>query len=89
MSLLNNVCVIGAGAWGCALAYILAKTSQKTNLFSSRKDFIESFNKSHTSSSLSGVSLAKNIFATNDFSLLKSSEIIFIVSDVERVEEIF
>jgi glycerol-3-phosphate dehydrogenase (NAD(P)+) len=89
MSLLSNVCVIGAGSWGCALANILAKKSQKTNLFSSRDDFIESFNKSHTSPSLIGVSLAKNIFATNDFSLLKLSEIIFIVTDVKRVEKVF
>lgn len=88
MILLNKVSVIGAGAWGCALANVLSQKHQQITLFSSRSDFVESFNRSHASTSLSKVDLSKNITATTDFSFLNESEIIFIVSSATKAEEI-
>jgi glycerol-3-phosphate dehydrogenase (NAD(P)+) len=86
---LNKISVIGAGAWGCVIADVLAQKHHEITLLSSRSDFVESFNRSHISSSFSNITLAKNIIATKNFSLLRESEVIFIVSNTAKVEEIF
>jgi len=87
MTLSNNIAVIGGGAWGCALADILAQNHQEVTLLSARADFVELFNKEHITQSFPNEVLTKNIFATNDFSILAKSKIIFIVCDAAHIED--
>lgn len=47
---MNKVCVIGSGAWGTALADILANNNLKTLIYGIAKDEIDEINLKHTNS---------------------------------------
>ena len=64
---LNNVTVIGAGAWGTALANHTAVNGKDTLIWAFEKDVVESINSRHENSVyLKGVALHDSIKATGD-----------------------
>lgn len=63
---INNVSVIGAGAWGTALAKHLAEKGLAVRLWAYEHNVVESINTSHENSVfLSGITLPQNLTATS------------------------
>jgi glycerol-3-phosphate dehydrogenase (NAD(P)+) len=59
--------VIGAGAWGTALADLLASAGHETNIWAYETDVVRSINETHENVRfLAGTRLTKTLVATND-----------------------
>lgn len=64
---MTRCAVIGAGAWGTALADLLAVAGHDVRLWAYERDVVESINETHENRRfLAGVRLAPEIAATND-----------------------
>ncbi|MCQ3035181.1 MAG: NAD(P)-dependent glycerol-3-phosphate dehydrogenase [Bacilli bacterium] len=77
--MLNKVCVLGSGAWGTALADILANNGYETVIYGIIPEEIEEINKSHSNSKYypNGYFVNKSIKATLDINeALKDSFLI-------------
>ncbi|VAX18011.1 Glycerol-3-phosphate dehydrogenase [NAD(P)+] [hydrothermal vent metagenome] len=67
MGVKKSAAVIGAGAWGTAIAWSLAKNGVSTTLWAFEKEVVEAINSSRENSVyLDGVMLPKNLRATSD-----------------------
>ncbi len=59
--------VIGAGAWGTALADLIARNGERTTLWARETDVVDDVNKHHANSRfLAGAALAPSLTATSD-----------------------
>lgn len=64
-TMINNICVIGAGAWGTALAKHLAEKGLAVRLWAYEQDVVEAVNTSHENSIfLKGLPLPRSLTAT-------------------------
>ncbi|AHX11174.1 NAD-dependent glycerol-3-phosphate dehydrogenase family protein [Neorickettsia helminthoeca str. Oregon] len=71
--------VIGGGAWGTAIANLLASNSPKVHILSRNHKIIDSINNSHTNPVyFDGFQLNQGIIATNDPAILTQAESVFI-----------
>lgn len=64
---MKKACVLGAGAWGTALAIVLADTGHQVTLWNRRVEVVDHINRAHTSPRLHGVELPDSVRATTDF----------------------
>src|SRR5690349_10148424 len=63
----GHVAVIGAGAWGTALAAVAAEAGAKVSLWAREPDVVESIDRTHENKRfLPGAKLSKQITATGD-----------------------
>ncbi len=78
----SKIIVIGAGAWGTALANLLAKNSYKTCLISNDEKVSEEINHQHSNNKfLAEISLSYNLkAATNLVDEIKDADFVFIVT---------
>ena len=77
---MKQISVIGAGAWGTALANLLSYNGNKTNIWAIEEDVVESINNSNVNKIyLSDIKLNQNLIATNHLDDVTKSEIIFLV----------
>jgi glycerol-3-phosphate dehydrogenase (NAD(P)+) len=84
-----KISVIGAGAWGSAIANLLADNGNLVNIFVKEKSAAQEINQNHKSFKLPGIKLLDNIFATDDFKVsVEDSDFIFIVVPSIAVEQI-
>lgn len=74
-----KVVVLGSGSWGTALATVLAHTASKVTLIGRDPEVIENINNHGNERFLPGITLADNIFASDDFSLAKNADLILFV----------
>ena len=83
--------VIGAGAWGSAIANLLAQNSNQVFLVANRPEVIEEINQKNTNHRfLPDIKLSKNIAAISDFSEeIKSADLVFIVTPSSSATEVF
>jgi len=88
---MKKILVIGAGAWGTAIANLLAQNSNQVFLSANRKETADEINKNRTNQRfLPEVKLSKNIIAIEDFSQeIKSCELVFIVTPSSATAEVF
>ncbi len=88
---MKKIIVIGAGAWGTAIANLLAKNSHQVFLVANRKETIDEINQSKTNNRfLPEVKLHKNITAIEDFSVeIKGCDLVFIVTPSALATEVF
>ena len=64
---MNTSAIVGAGAWGTALADLVARNGHRTVLWARETDVVEEVNSHHTNSRfLKGVTLAPSVSATDD-----------------------
>lgn len=64
---MNTSAIVGAGAWGTALADLVARNGHRTVLWARETDVVEDVNSHHTNSRfLKGVTLAPSVSATDD-----------------------
>jgi len=78
----SKIIVIGAGAWGTAIANLLAKKSHKTCLIGNDAKIVEEINHQHSNSKfLAEISLSYNLkAATNLAEEIKDADFVFIVT---------
>jgi len=85
---MKKILVIGAGAWGTALAWLIAKNSHEVFLSANRSQIIDEIN--HESSNerfLPGVKLSPKIFAVSNF--VTDADFVFIVTPSAISTKIF
>ncbi len=87
----KKIIVIGAGAWGTALANLLAKNSCEVFLSANREEVAYEINGKNTNHKfLPDVKLSKKIKAIGDFSQeLEIADLVFIVAPSAAAAEIF
>jgi glycerol-3-phosphate dehydrogenase (NAD(P)+) len=85
----TSISVIGAGAWGTALAHLSANAGCEVNLWALEEDVVTSINERHENETyLPGVTLSKDISATNDLAKIASAEFIFVVTPAQFVRSL-
>ena len=84
-----KISLIGAGAWGLAIANTIAHNKNKISVYSNEAEVIKEVNKYHTTHRLPGVKLSSKISAKEDIkSTIKSAQFIFIVTPSQVVQEV-
>lgn len=82
----QTVGVIGGGAWGTALAQMMASNGRKTTIWVLEPEVAQSINASHENTLyLPGVSLSPALKATNDLSEAAASDILILVTPAQHV----
>lgn len=78
--------VIGAGAWGTALAQILSEGQERTLLLARELEVVEQINDQHENRTyLVGHPLRENIVATQDFAAIAGCDIILLVTPAQHL----
>lgn len=87
----KKIIVIGAGAWGTAIANLLAQNSNQVFLSANSSDIIAEINQKNTNHRfLPDVKLSKNITAIADFSdEITSADLVFVVTPSSNATEVF
>ena len=87
----KNILVIGAGAWGTAIANLLAKNGNQVFLSANDQKIIDEIDKKNSNERfLPKIKLSKNIIAGADFSeIAKWMDFVFIVTPSSVAAEIF
>ncbi len=81
--------VIGAGAWGTALAQALASDGSQVLLWARESDLVEEINAEHTNSLfLPSANLARNIMATNHIGDLADLPVILAVAPAQHLARV-
>ena len=74
----GRVGIVGGGAWGTALAVIMARTGARITLWAREEEVVKAINTSHENTCfLPGVKLSALIRATNDFAGMAGCPIVF------------
>ncbi len=85
-SALQQISIIGAGAWGTALATVAHRAGRDVTLWAREAEVIASIQRFHQNEMfLDGVSLSSEILATGDFSHLADAHAVLIVTPVQHV----
>ncbi|MCL2748896.1 MAG: hypothetical protein FWE50_02355 [Alphaproteobacteria bacterium] len=79
----KTVGIIGAGAWGTALAVVAARGGNPVLLWCSDEKKPKEINQRHWNPSLNGVSISREIIATSDMADLKRADIWLIATPTE------
>ena len=87
---MSNVCVLGAGAWGTALAKVLADKGNPTVLWAFEQDVAQSINETHENKRyFSGHTVPDSVRATTSLEgALQGAELVVIVVPTHAVREV-
>lgn len=78
--------VVGAGAWGSALAQVLSEGQDELLLWAREEAVVEEINSAHKNSAfLKGYPLCENIHATQNMADLQACEILLIVTPAQHL----
>ena len=84
----NFITVIGAGAWGTAVADLLARNGHWVCLYSHEKEVVHDINQTHFNERyLPEVQLLPSVWATNNPERAAEAEMIFVALPVPRLRE--
>lgn len=84
----HNVAVLGAGAWGTALANVLAADNPNVTLFVRDQELYKSLQQTHKHPrSFPEITLSDNLRFEYDLTLLKNFSIIFLAVPVQKLRE--
>jgi len=84
----SKILVIGSGAWGTALALLLAKQKSRVNLLTRNQSTLNEINNSHSNDKyLPKIKLPNNIYAINEFN--GDYDFVFIALPSNNIAEIF
>jgi glycerol-3-phosphate dehydrogenase (NAD(P)+) len=88
---LNNISIIGGGAWGTALADVLAKAGRRVTLYARDWKLAESINSTHENTFyLPGETLAKEIRATADVAeAVAAAQLVLCATPAQYLRETF
>lgn len=86
---IESLGVIGAGAWGTALAQVAAGAGRETLLWALEEDVVESVNRDHENTHyLPGVPLSPVIRATNDLAELDRCDAWLVVTPAQHMRSV-
>jgi len=85
MSAIKSVSVIGAGAWGTALADVASRAGRDVTLYARDAAHAARIASTRENPRLSGARLAGDIVVTNDLSLAGSADIILIATPAQHL----
>lgn len=78
---MKNICIIGSGSWGCALAIHLAKQGHKVKLWSFTEEETNLINNERKCKFLPNVVMPEGIFCTTDFKeAIEETQMLLIVT---------
>ncbi len=81
--------VIGAGAWGTALASVLARNGHDVHLWARESEVAETLNRRHENTAfLPGVILPETIAAETDFASVANAQAVLMVAPAQHVREV-
>jgi glycerol-3-phosphate dehydrogenase (NAD(P)+) len=81
--------VVGGGAWGTALAQVVARDGEPVILWAREAEVVEGINRDHVNSLfLSSVPLSPSIIATDDLGELTNAEALLIVVPAQHVRSV-
>ena len=84
----DRIGVIGAGAWGTALAGVAAKAGRSVVLWAREPDVADSITRTRVNARfLSGVALPQNIRATNDLAVATHAEALLIATPAQHLRD--
>jgi len=82
----RSVAVIGAGAWGTALAIVAANAGRRVMLWAREADVVESVNKSHENRRfLPGITLPSSVAAVADLAQCAGADIMLVVAPAQHL----
>jgi glycerol-3-phosphate dehydrogenase (NAD(P)+) len=85
MASYNSIIVIGAGAWGTALAGVAARAGRDVVLFARNADLAARIGTTRVNPKLSGVPLEANVRVTNDLDLAARADVILIATPAQHL----
>ncbi|MFT6009001.1 MAG: glycerol-3-phosphate dehydrogenase (NAD(P)+), partial [Parasphingorhabdus sp.] len=81
-----RIAVIGAGAWGTALAQVLSEDQNQLLLWAREPDIIDQINQDHENKSfLPGYQLRDTIRATQDWDAIAACEVLLLVTPAQHL----
>lgn len=83
----DSVAVIGAGAWGTALAAVAARAGREVTLYARDAAAARQITASRTNPKLPGVRLAAEIAITNDLARAAECDVILLVTPAQTLRE--
>ena len=83
----KSVSVIGAGAWGTALAGVAARAGRDVTLYARNAEQAAEIATTRANPRLSGVHLAANIAVTNDIARAATADLILIATPAQHLRE--
>jgi glycerol-3-phosphate dehydrogenase (NAD(P)+) len=81
----NSIGIIGAGAWGTALATVAARAGRAVTLYARDASHAAHISKARENPRLSGIRLAADITITNDVAAAGRADIILIVTPAQHL----
>lgn len=85
---MKNICIIGSGSWGVALAMHLAKLNHNIKMWSYTKEETDIINNERKCKFLPNVKIPSNVSCTTDFKeAIEGTEMILIVTPSKAVRE--
>ena len=81
----NSVAVIGAGAWGTALAGVAGRAGRSVTLYARDADHARRIATTRENSRLPGVRLASDIAVTNDLAQAARADVILVVTPAQHL----
>ena len=85
----KRISVIGAGAWGTALAEVISRQGNQVNLWAREADVVKSINTSNTNNLyLPNINLSKLIIAQNDLNDVLDCDLLLMVTPAQFMRSI-
>jgi glycerol-3-phosphate dehydrogenase (NAD(P)+) len=85
MASFNSVGIVGAGAWGTALAIVAARAGREVLLYARDLAHAERISESRENPRLPGIRLAKDIIVTNAIGLIAGTDVILIATPAQHL----
>ena len=85
MPALNSVAIVGAGAWGTALACVAARAGRATTLYAREPAHVGRIRWTRENPRLPGIKLAAEIVVTNDLAEAAQADIILIATPAQHL----
>lgn len=83
---MTKIGIIGAGAWGCALAQTLANSGREVTIWAREAEVVDSINKQHENTMfLKGIPLNESIKATHNMQDIKDADVYLITTPAQHV----
>ncbi|MEQ8326563.1 MAG: NAD(P)H-dependent glycerol-3-phosphate dehydrogenase [Parvibaculum sp.] len=85
----NRIAVIGAGAWGTALAQVAAKAGRSVTLWARESEVVASVNGSHENTTfLPGIALDESLRATADLKEAAAADAVLMVTPAQHMRRV-
>jgi glycerol-3-phosphate dehydrogenase (NAD(P)+) len=85
----NRIAVVGAGAWGTALAQVAAKAGRSVTLWARESEVVASVNGSHENTTfLPGIALDESLRATADLKEAAAADAVLMVTPAQHMRRV-